>query len=144
MQFQENQHAQSYPAKMELINVICLCHLIVIKHHWELSTSIQIRWQHHYTNYYYHKAVKWNLKHLTNSLFVGHTVSLVVQVWSLSCILPYPTPFYWLVSHGGVILSRGWLYQKWRSLDIPDICKPSLTNVVFKWCYHRYCIFSNN
>ena len=144
MQFQENQHAQSYTAKMELINVICLCHLIVIKHHWELSTSIQIRWQHHYTNYYYHKAVKWNLKQLTNSLFFWSNSKFGGAGMVTVLHLPYPTPFYWLVSHGGVIISRGWLYQKWRSLDIPCTCKPSLTHVVFKWCYHCYCIFSNN
>ena len=61
----------------------------------------------------------------SNSKFGGAGMVTVLH-------LPYPTPFYWLVSHGGVTLSRGWLYQKWRSLDIPDICKPSLTKVVFK------------
>ena len=57
-----------------------------------------------------------------------------------------PSPLYWSVSRVGVTLSGGWLYQKWRSLDIPGAYKPSLNNVVFKINdehYHCYCIFSN-
>lgn len=61
--------------------------------HWELSTSIQIYLYTMIKSLYqqYFNAVKWNLMQLKNTVFVGQTVSLVVQAWSQSCIYP-PLP----------------------------------------------------